>query len=440
MGRAGRFAFSVGGTLALVGLICFAALTDVQSHTRLRVEHQRVATTKQELGVSTFGANSLTYAKGLDTSHLMDLENALASTTTQLTTNQQALATENTSAYLQGVDIGTLHTCLDGVQGALQQIQARNNAAATGDISSASAACLTLHAGSDSGMVYPFDFPDPYVLRVGSTYFAYATNSAEGNIQIIQSSDLSQWTAVGNALPKLAAWAAPGGTWAPSVLQIGGTYLLYYSAVVAGPGGGEECISVATATRPQGPFSDTSTAPLVCQSTLGGSIDPSPFVNADGERYLQWKSNGAANQPAGLWSEELNVSGTGFAAAVPTELLAAGLAWERGVIEAPDLVFSSGRYYLFYSGNNWNSADYAVGMATCTGPLGPCARVSSTPVFASDADLAGPGGATVFSDTAGALWMAFDAWVPGSVGYPHSRSLYVRRISLSGSQVLVASG
>jgi beta-xylosidase len=101
------------------------------------------------------------------------------------------------------------------------------------------------------------------------------------------------------------------------VLQVGGTFLLYYVAMVAGRSD-EECISVATASSAEGPFIDNSDAPLVCQSDLNGSIDPSPFVDTTGTPYLQWKSNGGGGHPATIWSEQLNASGTGFATSGPT--------------------------------------------------------------------------------------------------------------------------
>ena len=88
--------------------------------------------------------------------------------------------------------------------------------------------------GTKSGLVYPFDFPDPDVILVGQTYYAYATNSVGGNIQIIDSTDLEHWTAVGNALPNLPSWAIKGSTWAPSVIQIGGQYDLYYAVDTIG--------------------------------------------------------------------------------------------------------------------------------------------------------------------------------------------------------------
>jgi hypothetical protein len=430
---------TVAVVVLTVGVLASALVTDLDAHQRTRDERTTLATARHTLSSSRFDLSATTYAKDLASNHQSSLQASVTSILGQMTTTQGTLATTDKTASALGLDIGTLQTCLGGVQSAYQQIAAGNTAAATGDIGSVSSACMTLDGGEGAGLVYPFDFPDPFVLRVGSTYFAYATNSTEGNIQIIESTNLTQWRAVGNALPALPTWAKPGGTWAPSVLQIGGTFVLYYAAVVAGPSGGEECISVAAAAAAQGPFVDHSSAPLVCQPAQGGSIDPSPFVDANGTPYLEWKSNGGGGQPATIWSEQLNTAGTGFVGSAPTQLLTADQSWQAGNVEAPDLVFSGGRTFLFYSGNNWNSADYAIGVATCSGPLGPCTDASSQPILASGTDLAGPGGASVFSDAGGSLWIAFDAWEPGAVGYPHSRVLFVRPLSVSGATPVIGA-
>jgi Glycosyl hydrolases family 43 len=417
----------------MVGALIAAVTTDLHAHQRDRHEHKLLALARRTLSNSRFDLKATTYAKDLATNHRNALEASVTAMLAQVTSTNGALVATDKTASALGLDIGTLQTCLGGLQGAYKQIAADNSILATDDIAVVSAACLSLDGGSNDGLVYPFDFPDPFVLRVGSTYFAYGTNSTEGNIQIIESTNLSQWSAVGNALPNLPSWAKPGGTWAPSVLQVGGTFVLYYAAVVAGPSGGQDCISVATAAEPQGPFVDNSSSPLVCQTSLGGSIDPSPFVDADGTSYLEWKSNGGGGQSATIWSEQLNAAGTGFVGVAPTQLLAADQSWQGGIVEAPDLVLSGGRYFLFYSGNSWKSAGYAIGVATCSGPLGPCAESLSQPILASGTALSGPGGESVFSDADGSLWIAFDAWEPGSVGYPHSRVLFVRPLDLSGA-------
>jgi beta-xylosidase len=342
---------------------------------------------------------------------------------------EQTFTGTSEAVYLQGLDIGVLHTCLGGVQNALTQISAHNNTAAADDVSSVSGACLALRGGLSSGLVYPFDFPDPFVLHVGSTYVAYGTNSVEGNIQIIESTDLVHWAVVGNALPSLPTWATPGDTWAPAVLPIGGQYVLYYSTVATATG--QQCISEATAPTPEGPFADTSAGPMVCQTNLGGSIDPSPFVDLNGTPYLLWKSIGVDGRSDSIWSQQLNPAGTSVVGAGPTVMLAPTQGWEDHNVEAPDLILLSGRYFLFYSGNSWTGASYAVGVATCAGPLGPCAKPSSQPILASGSHMAGPGGESVFADSAGHFWIAFHAWAPGAVGYPNSRALYIRPLSFA---------
>jgi hypothetical protein len=424
----------ITASLCVLAVVLLAAVaTDARAHARALRERQDLATAREALAETQFDRNAIAYALSLVSSHRDAVEGSMASERSRLDATSQALTTAAHAADLQDLAIGVLHTCLGGVRGALEQMSAHDTSKATADISAVAAACLALDGGTNGGLVYPFDFPDPFVLRVGGTYFAYATNSTEGNIQIIESTDLGHWSAVGNALPTLPSWAAPGGTWAPSVLQVGDTFVLYYAAVVAGSPDGEECISDATATQPQGPFLDSSVAPLICQSNLGGSIDPSPFVDADGTRYLEWKSNGEGDQTDVIWSERLNPSGTGFAAgSSPTALLTPDQKWESGVVEAPDLVLAAPRYFLFYSGNNWNSAGYAIGVAVCRGPLGPCTDPTSQPLLASGPGMSGPGGQSVFTDQEGAAWIAFDAWLPGGVGYPNSRALYLRPLRLSG--------
>jgi hypothetical protein len=421
-------------------LLCVASLAvsvwyDAHTHLRTRGEEDTLSSAQHHLTGLRHGLAETNYANAVTTNKRDGLQASISSTLQQLDGVQTSLNSTNAGVSLEGLGIDTLHTCLGGVQAALTQVSANNNAAAAKDISAVSGPCAQLDGGAGAGLVYPFDFPDPDVIVVGPTYYAYATNSVAGNIQIIASSDLTHWVAVGNALPSLPGWAKADNTWAPSVTRVRGAFLMYYAVDVAATG--TECISVATAIRPNGPFVDGSTAPLECQQSLGGSIDPSAFTDANGTPYLVWKSGGPGSSK--IWSEQLDAAGTGFASgATPMALLAPDRAWEGGTVEAPDLVLASGRYFLFYSGNNWNSASYGVGLATCSGPLGPCADASPTPILSTESNIAGPGGESVFTDASGAAWIAFGAWVPGAVGFPNSRDLYLRRLDLSGAVPSVA--
>ena len=359
---------------------------------------------------------------------------AEARTTDEITSTQQSLKTATQTGGLQSLDVAALHTCLAGVSSAVSAFAASNSQGAVTSITAASSACLALD-GTGGGLVHPFDFPDPFVLTVGSQYFAFATNSAAGNIQILQSSDLTHWTTLAEALPHIAAWAAPGATWAPSVLKQGSNYVLYYSALDGTTG--EQCISEAVAGQPQGPYVDSSTTPLVCQLNLGGSFDPSAFVGTNGTAYLTWKSQGAAGQPPTIWSQPLTANGTALGAGPPAALLTPSQGWQGGVVEGPDMVVSGSQYLLLYSANNWETASYAIGVADCSGPMGPCTEPTSQPLLASDQWMSGPGGPSVFTDAQGNLWLAFDAWLPGKLGYPNSRPLFLRRITVTAGAVQV---
>jgi hypothetical protein len=420
-----------------VGLLVAAIWTDVDARTRSRNEQAALAAANTHLAALHHDVAVAEFAKAVTTTTRDSLQTSIASTMSQLALTNEALASASVNAYVQGVGIDTLQTCLGGVKSAFNQITAKNTGGAAKDISAVSGPCTQLAGGSSTGLVYPFDFPDPSVILVGETYFGYATNSVAGNIQIIDSSDLVHWSAIGNALPSLPTWATPNYTWAPAVAMVGGTFVLYYAVNVAGTA--NECISVATSSQPQGPFHDNSTAPLECQNSLGGSIDPASFIDSNGTPYLVWKSGGPGSSK--IWSQPLVPSGTSFVpGSNPTSLLVPDQPWEAGTVEAPDMVTTGGRYYLFYSGNDWSSANYAVGVATCTGPLGPCSDASPNPILSSGSGVAGPGGESVFADTAGNFWIAFHAWVPGAVGFPNSRDLYLRHLTFAGLVPTVATG
>jgi beta-xylosidase len=282
-----------------------------------------------------------------------------------------------------------------------------------------------------SRSVDPRDFPDPFVLTLPDRYLAFATNAGGVNVQVMSSSDLERWNTEPDALPILAPWAAPGYTWAPAVLARGESYVLFYT--VREPTAQRQAISVGTSDRPEGPYVDTSTAPLIYQLDLGGSIDPSPFVDADGTAYLVWKADAnAIDRRSSLWIQQLSVEGTDVVGD-PTWLLDHDEVWETPLIEAPSLVASGGSYYLFYSANWWNTERYSIGYATAPTVTGPYTKVTTErPWFASDANAAGPGGQEWFADHSGQLRMAYHGWTPGKVGYPHgARSLRLATVSIT---------
>ncbi len=310
----------------------------------------------------------------------------------------------------------------------------------------ASAAPAGAYAGAPwfkPSTAYTENFPDPSVLVSGGKYYAYATTTGGAYLPAMSSTDARTWIArpaydpgaplnkdpyFNDALPYPASWApdAPNTSgrlkkdmWAPGVAAIGGRFVAFYAVRVSFERE-RFCLSVATASNPLGPFTDSSSGPLWCDSDPNGSIDPQPFVDADGVPYLLWKSEGVPGSvPTRLWSRQLDAAGTGFApGTAPVEILRTTQAWEGSVIENPSMVRHQGRLFLFYSGNEHRSASYATGYAECASPVGPCTKSPTNPVLASRDGKLGPGGPSAFVANDGQLLLAYHWWNAPYTDYP----------------------
>jgi beta-xylosidase len=283
------------------------------------------------------------------------------------------------------------------------------------------------------GSVYAGDFPDPWILRVGSRYFAYSTTSYDLNLPTLASTDLHTWVArpetadapAGDALPRTAVWSAGtertdgrfrASSWAPSVARLGPhRFVLAYATQVAGAPGKLMCISLATATSPLGPFVDRTTRPTVCPSQ--GAIDPQIFVAPTGRPWLVWKRD---HVPARIYTRPMDHSATRLLDVAPRFLAKVRQPWEGRIIENPAMIRFHKRYYLFYSANSYTTTRYAIGYLICKSWKGGCVRPRKRPLLATGGSIAGPGGPAPFVNTRGRLWLGFHAWDVGAVGYPSS--------------------
>ena len=270
---------------------------------------------------------------------------------------------------------------------------------------------------SDDRFTIGQDFPDPDVLRVGDSYYAYATNGAGFTVQVATSPDLKTWTVKAeDALPALPDWAAPGKTWAPDVSEpTPGRFVMYVVTATVDPA--LQCIDVATADSPDGPFAVQGSGPIVCPADAGGAIDPSTFVDDDGSRYLVWKNDGNC---CGLdtWLQIAPLSADGLSlGGAPTKLLKQTEAWEGQLVEAPTLVRHADRYFLFYSANDYSGGKYAIGYASSDSLLGPYSKATKPlmTTASTGGDYVGPGGQDVVTTPAGATDIVFHSWSEGTV-------------------------
>jgi hypothetical protein len=314
---------------------------------------------------------------------------------------------------------------------------------------------VAFKANLPAGPSYNGDAGDPDVLESAGTYYAFTTGTALGNhLQALvdtSGSPTSGWrsytgTSFGSsALPTTPAWEAVNTQTSPGVFFFDNHWVMFYDAATAGhaTGTGNDCLSVATTATispTNAAFTDNSTAPLLCQASLGGSIDPSPFIDpADNSPWLVWKSNdGGSSQPARIWTEELNSAGTGFyPGSAPTQIFynnTVSFPWEA-TVEDPTMLAVGGQFYLLFSGGIYTSANYAEGYAVCATPTSTCVQTDASPILSSYGSVAGPGGGSWFQDAAGNYWLDYGGWTAGCTNYScgGARRLFVTPISLAAT-------
>ena len=290
------------------------------------------------------------------------------------------------------------------------------------------------------GPAYNDDAPDPDVVRFGSTYYAFTTGTTWGNnLGVLRSSapDTGWQTTTGKtygstALANVPAWQRPGTQWAPGVYQYAGRYIMFYAAQARAHE--DWCLSVATSDTPAGPYTDRTSGPIVCQRALGGSIDPKPFIDADGRAWLHWKNNDGfgSREVSKVWAAPLGRDGVTIVGEHRAILAkdTVRYPWQT-TVDNPHMVLVDGRHYLFHTGGDYEGNNtYATGYAVCAGPLGPC-TTAAQPILRSYGNVAGPGGGNIVRGALGTYWISYHAWTSGCYNYScgGDRKMYVARLN-----------
>jgi hypothetical protein len=234
--------------------------------------------------------------------------------------------------------------------------------------------------------------------------------------------------------------------WAPAIDRDGKAphdFILLYSAKRANSD--QVCIGRAVAAQLSGPFRPDR-SPLICPKGGVWALDPNTAgVNKD--KCLLWRQDTGLHESQ-LLSAQFNASLTKRVSSPRVMLSSNDVAWEgpysepggnKSIIENPALVLathtSRWQWYLFFSGNNWASDDYATGWATCELDLlarskctpipsqqpwfGWTGRAFGVPITNLPGDLRGPGGMSLVLnpgggwpiDNDGNPYVAFHHWV-----------------------------
>lgn len=238
-------------------------------------------------------------------------------------------------------------------------------------------------------LVLPGDHPDPSVVKIGDTYWASATTSNwMPAYPILRSKDLVHWKQEGAIFPALPAWA-DYYFWAPEMTYDNGKVYVYYAAHKKG---GNLCVGVASADRPEGPYKDHG--PLVCQEV--GSIDAFPMRDEAGKLHLIWKEDAnSVRKPTPIWIQELNEERTALVGS-KRELFRNEAPWEANLVEGVSMIRHDGYFYAFYAAAGCCGAGctYTSGIARAKSLMGPWEKYARNPILVTEDKWKCPGHGT----------------------------------------------
>lgn len=214
-------------------------------------------------------------------------------------------------------------------------------------------------------------YADPEGIVFGNTYWVYPTYSAPYNKQVFfdafSSSDLVHWTKHERILDTADVKWAKRAVWAPSIIEKGGKYFLFFGANDIQSDHEYGGIGIAVADSPAGPFKDYLGKPLVDKFHNGAQpIDQ--FVYKDGDQYYLiyggWKHCNMVKLKDDFTGFIPFEDGTLFKEITPDKY-----------VEGPFMFKKDGKYYFMWSEGGWTVSDYSVAYAIADSPLGPFKRV-----------------------------------------------------------------
>lgn len=225
-------------------------------------------------------------------------------------------------------------------------------------------------ARADNPIVQTIYTADPAPLVHDGRVYLYTGHDEDGSTwftmrewRVWSSADMVNWTDHGSPLSLATFSWASADAWAGQAVARNGKFYWYVPVKNRATGG--MAIGVAVSNSPTGPFSDALGRPLV----ENGEIDPTVFIDDDGQAYLYW------GNPR-LTYVKLNadmISYSGSPAQIP--LTTAGFGTRTGnpsrptlYEEGPWVYKRNGLYYLVFAAN---CCPEFIAYSTASGPLGP---------------------------------------------------------------------
>ena len=283
----------------------------------------------------------------------------------------------------------------------------------------------------------PLHQADPTIFCDNGKYYLYGTQpGADAGFLAYESDDLMHWR--GPVGRRDGGYALRGetygshGFWAPQVFSHDGRYYMAYTA--------NEHIAIATATRPEGPFTQPKDSTRRVQ-TPTKAIDPFVFFDTDGKAYLYHVRVDGGNR---ICVAEMNPDLLSVKSETVNECIQADQPWENTarsatpIAEGPTVVKVGKLYYMFYSANDFRSKDYAVGVATAPSPLGPWKKHPEPLISTRNTGLPGTGHGDLFKDKEGRWQYVFHAHYSDTQVQP--RRTAIVQLRLKGTRFELVPG
>lgn len=291
------------------------------------------------------------------------------------------------------------------------------------------------------------DFADPYILRVGDTFYAYATGG-----EIATSTDMVNWAHAGQVQNPDPWYSGDSrGIWAPCVVRFGDTYNYYYSHSSWGdtnPG-----IGVMTSDSPLGPFTDRGKIFDSNEVGVTNSIDQDVFIDpVSGKVYMYWGS---------MWGNyAIELSEDGLSVKNPEtmsqdKVWVAGNAnttiWDASSYEGANVIYRDGLYYLFLSQGtccDGESSSYHTKVGWSESPLGPFISSNGQDLKGGNrGDIVvqgdglqtfGTGHCSVVEDDAGDWWIYYHSYIRDDDGIVRGRYMFLDKLEWLGEEPYIA--
>jgi hypothetical protein len=152
------------------------------------------------------------------------------------------------------------------------------------------ATALATVAQAQNPIIQTMYTADPAPMVWNDRLYVYTTHDEDGSTwftmdewRVYSTDDMVNWTDHGTAMHYTDFEWGRSDAWAPQCIERDGKFYLYVPLTSRTEGG---AIGVGVADSPYGPFRDPLGRPLVRSGN--GDIDPSVFIDDDGQAYLYW--------------------------------------------------------------------------------------------------------------------------------------------------------